>query len=159
MTERQQSNHRSLDGTPPEDESRLTSQPASPLRTDLYSEDELRRIRDAIEAYQEIKKDLQRHRDHWLKIVGPVLVMIREKAFEVTGTTNVTSQAYRDAIGEELRRTGLIVVEKTTRSYLLKIMDNISDVEAWLAERPNADRLNHPKTPAQPYHVRLCRRP
>jgi hypothetical protein len=112
----------------------------------LYSEDELRRIRDAIEAYRDIGKDLQRHRDDWLKVIGPTLVMIREKSFEVSGTTNVTSQAYRDAIGEELKQTGLHVVEKSTRSYLLKIMDNLSDVEAWLAERPNPDRLNHPKT-------------
>ena len=58
----------------------------------------------------------------------------------------MTSQAYRNAIGEEMKRTGLDTIDKATRSYLLKIMDNLSDAEAWLAERPNPDRLSHPKT-------------
>jgi hypothetical protein len=72
--------------------------------------------------------------------------MIRDKALEVSGTTNTTSQAYRDAIGEELKQTGLDTINKADRSYLLKIMDNLEEVEAWLAKRTNLDRLNHPKT-------------
>src|SRR4051794_39452839 len=114
--------------------------------TNLYADEDWRRIKDALAAYEQIEKDLPRHRHDWLHVIGPTLVMVRAKAFEVSGTTNVKSPHYQDAIREELKRTGLDVIHKTTRSYLLKIMDNLSDVEAWLAERPNPERLNHPKT-------------
>jgi hypothetical protein len=129
--------------------SKLARQPAKePSGTNLYSSDELRGIQDAIKAYQEIGKDLQRHRDEYFKIIGPALVLIRNKAFEVAGTRKVTSQAYRDAIGEELKRTGLDAIDKGTRSHLLKIMDNLSEVGEWLADLPDGtnNRLNHPKT-------------
>jgi hypothetical protein len=119
---------------------------ANQQHSNLYTDAEWGQIKHAVERYTRIKSDLHRHRTEWLQIIGPTLVMVRAKAFEVAGTTNVTSQAYRDAIGEELRRTGLNTIEKAARSYLLKIMDNLSEVEAWLAERPNPDRLNHPKT-------------
>jgi hypothetical protein len=114
--------------------------------TNHYSQDELRRIQDAVKTYQRIKKELQRHREDWLKVVGPALVMVRDKAYKLSGTTKVTSQAYRDAIGGELKRTGLDIIDGAARSYLLKIMDNLESVEAWLATLTNTDRLNHPKT-------------
>jgi hypothetical protein len=130
--------------TTKEDGSRLDDN--QPALTNHYSKDELRRIQDAVKTYQRIKKELQRHREDWLKVVGPALVMVRDKAYEISGTTKVTSQAYRDAIGEELKRTGLDVIDGAARSYLLKIMDNLEEVEAWLATLTNLDRLNHPKT-------------
>ena len=120
------------------------NQPVPP--TNHYSKDELKRIRDAVKTYQRIKKEVQRHREDWLKVIGPVLIMVRDKAIELSGTTETNSQAYRDAIGEELKRTGLDTIDKSTRSYLLRIMDNLEEVQAWLAERINTDRLNHPKT-------------
>jgi hypothetical protein len=64
----------------------------------------------------------------------------------VSGTAKTSSQAYRDAIGEELNRTGLDIIDGAARSYLLRIMDNLEEVQAWLSARPNPDRLNHPKT-------------
>lgn len=117
-----------------------------PPLTNLYSKDELGRIRHAVKTYQRIKKEVQRHREDWLKVVGPALVMVRDKAIEVSGTAKTSSQAYRDAIGEELNRTGLDIIDGAARSYLLRIMDNLEEVQAWLSARPNPDRLNHPKT-------------
>jgi hypothetical protein len=131
-------------GEPAHDE-RLTVN-RSARTTDLYSDDDWRRIKDALAAYEQIKKDFRRHRDDWLKVVGPALVIVRTKAQESTGITNIKDPNYPNAIGDELKRTGLDTIDKSTRSYLLKIMDNLSEVEAWLAERPNPDRLNHPKT-------------
>jgi hypothetical protein len=101
--------------------------------TNLYTDEEWCRIKHALAAYEQIEKDLPRHRHDWLHVIGPTLVMVRAKAFEVSGTTNVKSPHYQDAIREELKRTGLDAIHKTTRSYLLKIMDNLSDVEVWLA--------------------------
>ena len=82
-----------------------------PPLTNLYSKDELGRIRHAVKTYQRIKKEVQRHREDWLKVVGPALVMVRDKAIEVSGTAKTSSQAYRDAIGEELNRTGLDIID------------------------------------------------
>jgi hypothetical protein len=130
------------DMTDNKDESRLDSNQHS----NLYTDAEWNQIKHAVERYTRIKSDLQRHRTEWLKIVGPALVMVRDKAIEVAGTTKTNSQTYRDAIGEELKRTRLETIDKSTRSYLLKIMDNLEEVQAWLAERTNTDRLNHPKT-------------
>ena len=52
-----------------------------PPLTNHYSQDELRRIQDAVKTYQRIKKELRRHREDWLKVVGPALVMVRYKAY------------------------------------------------------------------------------
>src|SRR5580692_9785361 len=82
-----------------DDESRLDTPTCPP--TNLYSQIELGQIQHALRAYLDIKVDLQQHRTKWLKVIGPVLVMVRDKAIEVAGTARVTSQVYRVAIGEE----------------------------------------------------------
>jgi hypothetical protein len=140
---RQTKKTKATEAQAPADQSKLepTSSP-----TNLYTDDELRRILDAIEAYRRIKKQYTRQRDDYLKVIGPALLIARAGALKVAGTINVRSQAYRDAMGEELKRTGLDVIDKGTRSYLLKLMDCLSELEAWLVKQTNLDRLNHPKT-------------
>jgi hypothetical protein len=116
-----------------------------PPSSNLYSEDELRLIASAVTAYGQIKRDYTRHRDDWFKVIGPALILVRDKTLKIAETRNVRSQAYRSAIGDELKRVGLDVIDRGDRSYLLKIMHELPEVEAWLATRTNTDRLNHPK--------------
>ena len=47
---------------------------------------------------------------------------------------------------------------RRTRSYLFHIMDNLADVEAWLATIINPERLNHPKTIWQAFDRRSFNR-
>jgi hypothetical protein len=127
-----------------DNESRFTGSTCSP--TNHYSDDEWHQIKTALEDHEQINQNQTWNREKWLKSVGPTLVMVRDRAWELSGATRVTSQAFRDAMGEELKRTGLDAIHKTTRSYLLKIMNDLPAVEEWLAQLTNPDRLNHPKT-------------
>jgi hypothetical protein len=123
----------------------LSSDPTS-FPTNLYTDDELRISAEGSAAYDQMANDRRRHPDDILKKVGPALLVARDGAMKIAGTTNVHAQAYRDAIPGALKRLKLDHIPRSERSYCLKIMDNLADIEAWLAERPNPDRLNHPKT-------------
>jgi hypothetical protein len=143
-----------VDAAPPNDEQQLDAQLLPPRTTDLYTDEDWRLFKHAVERYARFKSDLHRHRTEWLEIIGPALVKVRDRALELSGATNVKSPHYQDAIREELKRSGLDVIGPSERSYCLKIMDNLSDVEKWLSERPNPDRLNHPKTIWQAFENR-----
>ena len=134
------------DCTPKPPDGTVDASTVTPRATNLYTDDDLRRVSEAIQAYHRITSEQRRHRDEWLTIIGPALVMVRTKVQEVTGIINVTNPNYLRAIGEELARTGLDVIHKTTRSYLLRIMDNLEEVEGSIAKHPDPDRLNHPRT-------------
>jgi hypothetical protein len=129
------------------DESLLTSQQAR-AGDNVYSNDELRIAAEGSAAYDQIEKDQRRHPVDWLKKVGPALLVARAGAMKIAGTTNVRSQAYRDAIPGELKRLNLTRIKPGDRSYCLKLMlmDELPDIEAWLAGLTNRDRLTHPKT-------------
>jgi hypothetical protein len=124
----------------------LSDDQTSSPPTNLYTDEELRIAAEASAAYDRIKTEYGRQREDWLNVIGPALLIARTGAMKIAGTTNVRSQAYRDAIPGELERLNLTKIERNDRSLCLKIMDNLEDVEAWLAQRPNPDRLNHPKT-------------
>jgi hypothetical protein len=147
----ERANHKGQ-AAPADDESRLDDN-LLPPRSNLYSEADLRRVSEAIAACRRIKKECTIQREDWLTVIGPTLVMVRDKVLEMTGSVCVAADAYRKAIRPELERIGFTkdVIRDEERSYLLRIMDNLSDVEAWLSTVVNPDRLNHPKTIWQAY--------
>jgi hypothetical protein len=67
-----------------QDQSRLPGVICTPP-TNHFSADEVRRLQHAGEIVHQMKQDNKRHRDEWLKVVGPELVMVRDRIFEVTG--------------------------------------------------------------------------
>jgi hypothetical protein len=123
----------------------LSSEPTS-SPTNLYTADELRIAAEGSATYDQMANDRRRHPDDILKKVGPALLVARAGALKIACTTNVRSQTYRDAIPGELKRLKLDHIPRSERSYCLKIMDNLADVEAWLAGLTNRDRLTHPKS-------------
>jgi hypothetical protein len=133
--------------TAPTDDPSLSAG-ATSSRSNLYSENELGQISRTIETVRRIRSDYKRCREDWLTDVGPTLVMVRDRVLLMTRSRDVHAQAYRDAIGPEVERLGLgeDVVTRDERSCLLKIMDQLSDVQEWLSERTNLNRLNHPKS-------------
>ena len=80
----------------PADQSRITSEPAP---SNLYSDEDWRRIKIALEAYERIDKDSVWARENLLKVIGPELVYVREVAFKVAGTRNPQNGVYKHALG------------------------------------------------------------
>jgi hypothetical protein len=58
-----------------DDESSLTSKPAQP--TNLYTDEEWRLCQSGVAAVAQFNKDVARHRDDWLTITGPALLIVR----------------------------------------------------------------------------------
>ena len=61
-------------------------QSRSPGRTssNMFSPDDLRRLSKGAEALRTINEEGHRHREDWLMIVGPAIVLIRDRVFEIT---------------------------------------------------------------------------
>ena len=81
-------------------------------------------------------------------------------AFAKAHTTNTSSQAYRDAMGELLRKKSHAAydqIDRPTRSYMSKLCDNIEAIDVWYGGLPATDRLKwkHPQAIAKhaPEHL------
>ena len=90
---------------------------------------------------------------HWsATILG--LRGLRTLAFDRAGTTNMQSQAYRDAIGGllTLRKHSIYnQLDKPTRSDCYRLMDRLEEVDVWYAGLDRTDKLKwkHPTTIAK----------
>jgi hypothetical protein len=130
------------------DQSMSPGATSSPRPTNRYSPEEQDRLKVAGETAQWINKLPKQCCDGWLEVIGPAMVMVRDRIFEETGATSKRDQAYRDVVNAELKKYGLgeDVIPRDKRSCLLNIMEHLPDVKAWLASLTNADQLNDPKT-------------
>jgi hypothetical protein len=102
-------------------------------------------------AMKRIEKAAARSLHEWM-IVGESMVEAHAEATETLGTNRTDNLAFRREFGEILRREKLHDEnggpDKTTRSFLLKIMDRQAEVIAWHASLPKGERMawNHPSS-------------
>ena len=68
--------------------------------TNHFSDEEQRELQHAGEVLQQMKKDHKRHRDEWLTVIGPKMLMVCNRIFEITGATSRRDQAYRTVVNE-----------------------------------------------------------
>jgi hypothetical protein len=79
---------------------------------------------------------------------------LRSLAFEKAQTSNVMSQAYRDAMGDLLRLKKYAVydqIDRPTRSVMSRMCDQIEEITLWVAALPAEDKLRwkHPQAVAK----------
>lgn len=85
-------------------------------------------------------------------IVGQAMIDAREEVFETLLTNRSDTKAYRVEFGAVLRREKLHEdnggPDKTTRSFLMKIMARWAEVSAWHSSLPQQERRewNHPSS-------------
>lgn len=90
---------------------------------------------------------------HWsATILG--LRGLRTLAFDRAGTTNMQSQAYRDAMGSllTLRKHSIYnQLDKPTRSDCYRLMDRLEELDVWYGGLDRTDKLKwkHPTTIAK----------
>jgi hypothetical protein len=112
-----------------------------------------REIAAGAKAFQELLRNASVDWAHWsATILG--LRGLRSLAFAKAGTTNMQSQAFRDAMsGLLLQRKYSIYdrIPKQDRSDCYRLMDRLEDVDAWYATVPVEDKLKwkHPNTIAK----------
>jgi hypothetical protein len=75
---------------------------------------------------------------------------LRSLAFAKAHTADTSSQAYRDAMGELLRKKSHAAydqIDRPTRTYMSKLCDRIEDIDIWYGGLPATDRLKwkHPQ--------------
>jgi hypothetical protein len=89
---------------------------------------------------------------------------LQSLAFAEARTTDTRSHAYRDAMGNLLRRKAHAAydqIDKPTRSFMSKLCDSIEDVDVWYGTLPASDRLKwkHPQAIAKHCPKRLLAGP
>src|SRR5262245_14513258 len=96
-------------------------------------------IAEGAKAFKELQQNAALDWTHWsATILG--MRALRTLAFAKAGTTNMRSQAYRDAIQAllTLRRYSIFdQIDRQTRSDCYKLMDRLEDVDAWYGVCPN----------------------
>jgi hypothetical protein len=108
-----------------------------------------RDISNGARAFQELLKNAALDWAHWsATILG--LRGLRSLAFVKAGTSNMQSQAYRDAMRSLLTMRKYSVydqIDRQTRSDCYRLMDRLEDIDAWYAAKVStADKLRwrHP---------------
>jgi hypothetical protein len=84
-----------------------------------------------------------------------------QRAQQKAKTTNLKDYQYRMLMGEFLRKTGLIFVNKYDRSCAVRMLDFWEDVEAWRTSLSESRRraLNNPTDIWREYHGDMTARP
>jgi hypothetical protein len=114
--------------------------------TNHWSDEEQRELHHAGEVLRAMKQDTRRHRDEWLTVIGPKVLLVCERIFKETGATSRYDHAYRKVVNETLAHYGLGLdqINRDTRSALVMLMEeNIEELQKWLADKP---RLTTPRT-------------
>ena len=96
---------------------------------------------------------LRRAGDDWNRWSGTILALrgLRSLASEKSGSTNVRSQAHRNAMSEllKLRKHSIFTqMDNPTRSNCYQLMDHLEEIDEWYASLPRNDKLawKHPTT-------------
>jgi hypothetical protein len=98
-----------------------------------------------LEALQRIKDTANRCWVDWVA-VGKALDLGRRLAMRIAGKNTPAGKGYNSAYSKWLEENGFDWLNKTTRAQLLKIIDNLAEIERWRAGLSAQDRLtiNHP---------------
>lgn len=96
---------------------------------------------------------LRRAGDDWNRWSGTILALrgLRSLASEKSSSTNIRSQAHRNAMSEllKLRKHSIFTqMDNPTRSNCYQLMDHLEEIDEWYASLPRNDKLawKHPTT-------------
>ena len=100
-------------------------------------------LRECIRAGQEAWQRLSsgQTRQDWL-LVGKACQLLRIEAMRTAHTNRPEGRRYSQEFSDLLKANGFDAIDKSTRSRLFCILDNIADVEKWLATVPANKRLD-----------------
>src|SRR5262249_10809100 len=121
---------------------RLSRQPAqeNPMEDDNEVEAiNLEETRADIAAGAKALRDLHNHvADDWNRWSAAIrgLRGLRNLCWHDIGTTDMRTQAYRDAMGAQLthkKNAAYAEIPKDTRSYMYQLCDHIEEVDEWYA--------------------------
>jgi hypothetical protein len=102
-------------------------------------------VRQGRAAWARLKKD--KSWTDWLA-VGEALLVGRELAMYEAGTNSPSGKGYAQEFSRWLAANKLDDMDKSDRSKLFTVMENLSAIEAWRATLTRSERLklNHPTT-------------
>ncbi|MGC2337903.1 MAG: hypothetical protein WA625_19315 [Pseudolabrys sp.] len=102
-------------------------------------------IRAGQEAWQRLSSG--HTRQDWL-LVGKACQLLRVEAMRAAHTNRPKGRRYSQEFSDLLKANGFDAIDKSTRSRLFHILDNVDAVEKWVATVPASKRLelNHPHT-------------
>ena len=117
----------------------------------------LEETRADIAAGAKALRDLHNHvADDWNRWSAAIrgLRGLRNLCWHDIGTTDMRTQAYRDAMGAQLthkKNAAYAEIPKDTRSYMYQLCDHIEEVDEWYASLPMDERLRwkHPQSIAK----------
>lgn len=96
---------------------------------------------------------LRKAGDDWTRWSGTILALrgLRALAAEAAGTTNMKSQAHRDAMTAllRLRKHAIFTqMDNPTRSNCYRLMDHLEDIDEWYGELTRNEKMawKHPTT-------------
>ena len=98
-------------------------------------------------AWGRIKEASRKSWGDW-KLLGAALLVGKKHALNVANKFRPEGSKYNKAFGDWCQVHGLDEIDKSDRGKLLKIMENIDEIEKWRAKLPEGKRvqLNHPSS-------------
>ena len=99
-------------------------------------------------------------RQDWL-LVGKALQLLRVEAMLTAHVNKPEGRRYSQEFSDLLRANGFDAIDKSTRSRLLSVLDNITGIGKWLATVPANKQLelNHPHTIWRAYQKTVVKKP
>ena len=99
-------------------------------------------------------------RQDWL-LVGKALQLLRVEAMLTAHVNKPEGRRYSQEFSDLLKANGFDAIDKSTRSRLLSVLDNIAKIEKWLATVPANKQLelNHPHTIWRAYQRAVVKKP
>jgi hypothetical protein len=96
----------------------------------------------------------------WM-LVGKACQLLRAEAMCTAHVNRPEGRRYNQEFSDLLKANGFDGIDKATRSRLFAILDNITEVERWLAIVPASKRLhlNHPNTIWRAYQRTIVKKP
>ena len=114
-------------------------------------------VTEGIIAWGRLKTSSQQIWADW-RLVGAALLVGRREAMRIACSNTPSGGRYGAAFSDWLRENGFPDLEKRTRADLLRIMERLAEVEAWLGGLRQDHRLqyNHPTTIWRKWSASKC---
>jgi hypothetical protein len=110
----------------------------------MRDEDGHKAMLEAGKAWTRVKDNDRMMWHDWTMIIGPGLLKARAEAMRIAQTNAPIGRGYNEAMSALLIEYKLDDMGETARAHLLKIMNNLADIEEWRAKQDNPGDLNHP---------------
>jgi hypothetical protein len=114
-------------------------------------------IRAAQEAWGRLSSGHTRH--DWM-LVGKACQLLRAEAMRAAHANKPEGRRYNQEFSDLLKANGFDGIDKATRSRLFAILDDITEIESWLATVPANKKLrfNHPDTIWRAYQKTIIKK-